>query len=165
MTQPNSSAEIEIAIPSAPSTLADTVGPNMAQPSQLMFESFWEHVENGANGEKMIVQMRQDVMMISTPEKKTGFEAWLSSPQGTAIPKELFPMDTSASSSNDNRQALPNTETVPTSYGPLVKIRKQKVTAYVSPSKDQLKRENSELHDENEELKSTLDEMQTASKE
>ena len=39
------------------------------------------------------------------------------------------------------------------------------MTAYVSPSKDQLKRENSELHDENEELKSTLDEMQTASKE
>ena len=47
MTQPNPSAEIGIAIPSAlaPSTLADTVGPNMAQPSQLIgqtFETFWE---------------------------------------------------------------------------------------------------------------------------
>ena len=91
MTQPNPSAEIGIAIPSAPalSTLADTEGPNMAQPSQLnlnapvAFERFLN--EMGSDDGKTVVQMRQDIIMFTPPQKSDkDFESWLSSPQGSA---------------------------------------------------------------------------------
>ena len=97
MTQPNPSAETGIAIPSGPalSSLAGTVGPNMAQPSQLnlnapvAFERFLSDLES--NDGKTVIQMRQEIVMFNTPQKNTkDFEAWLSSPEGSAVETQLF---------------------------------------------------------------------------
>ena len=48
---------------------------------------------------------------------------------------------------------------------PKLALKKTKGASFVSPSKNELKRENSELHDENEELKGTLGQVEVKSKE